>query len=34
MYNGVDIYQTRHYIKINIKSFIEKAFAKHKLRLG
>ena len=29
MYNGVDIYQTRHYIKINIKTFIDKAFAKH-----
>ncbi len=29
MYNGVDIYQTRHYIKINIKSFVDKVFAKH-----
>jgi hypothetical protein len=29
MYNGVDIYQTCHYIKINIKSFIDKVFAKH-----
>ena len=29
MYNGVDIYQTRHYIKINIKTFIDKAFVKH-----
>ena len=29
MYNGVDIYQTRNYIKINIKTFTKKAFAKH-----
>ena len=29
MYNGVDIYQTRHYIKINIKTFVDKVFAKH-----
>jgi hypothetical protein len=29
MYNGVDIYQTRYYIKINIKTFIDKVFAKH-----
>ena len=28
MYNGVDVYQTRNYIKINIKTFINKAFAK------
>ena len=29
MYNGVDIYQTHDYIKINIKTFVDKAFAKH-----
>jgi hypothetical protein len=29
MYNGVDIYQMRDYIKINIKNFVDKAFAKH-----
>ena len=29
MYNGVDVYQTRDYIKINIKTFVDKAFAKH-----
>ncbi len=28
MYNGVDVYQTHNYIKINIKTFINKAFAK------
>jgi hypothetical protein len=26
MYNGVDIYQTRHYIKFNFKTFIKKFF--------
>ena len=29
MYNGVGIYLTRDYIKINIKTFVNKAFAKH-----
>jgi hypothetical protein len=29
VYNGVDIIQTHFYIKINVKSFIEKAFEKH-----
>jgi hypothetical protein len=29
MYNGMDIYQTRYYIKINIKMFIDKVFTKH-----
>jgi hypothetical protein len=29
MYNGVNIYQTQDYIKINIKTFADKAFAKH-----
>jgi hypothetical protein len=29
MYNGVDVYQTRDYIKINVKTFVDKAFAKH-----
>ena len=29
MYNGVDVYQTRNYIKINIKTFVAKAFTKH-----
>jgi hypothetical protein len=29
MYNGVDVYQTRDYIKINIKTFVNKAFVKH-----
>jgi hypothetical protein len=29
MYNGVDIIQTQFYIKINVKSFIEKTFEKH-----
>jgi hypothetical protein len=29
MYNGVDIYQTRHYIKLNVKTFIDKVFVKH-----
>jgi hypothetical protein len=26
MYNGVNIYQTHHYIKLNVKTFIEKVF--------
>ena len=29
LYNGVDIVQTRHYIKLNVKTFVEKVFAKH-----
>jgi hypothetical protein len=29
LYNGVDIIQTRHYIKLNIKTFVEKVFVKH-----
>jgi hypothetical protein len=29
MYNGVDIYQTRHYIKLNMKTFIKKLFKCH-----
>jgi hypothetical protein len=29
MYNGVDIYQTKHYIKLNVKTFINKVFTKH-----
>ena len=29
LYNGVDILQTRHYIKLNVKTFIEKVFEKH-----
>jgi hypothetical protein len=29
MYNGVDIYQTKHYIKLNVKRFINKVFVKH-----
>jgi hypothetical protein len=29
MYNGVDVLQTKHYIRINIKTFIEKAFKQH-----
>ena len=29
MYNGVDVYQMLDYIKINIKTFVDKAFAKH-----
>ena len=29
LYNGVDIIQTRHYVKLNVKTFVEKAFAKH-----
>jgi hypothetical protein len=26
MYNGIDILQTRHYIKINVKTFVNKIF--------
>jgi hypothetical protein len=29
MYNGVNIYQTCHYIKLNVKTFIEKVFERH-----
>jgi hypothetical protein len=29
MYNGVDVLQTRHYIKINVKTFINKVFKHH-----
>ena len=29
LYNGVDIVQTRHYIKLTVKTFVEKAFSKH-----
>jgi hypothetical protein len=29
LYNGVDILQTRHYIKLTVKTFVEKAFSKH-----
>jgi hypothetical protein len=29
MYNGVDVLQTKHYIRINVKTFIEKAFEQH-----
>ncbi len=29
MYNGVDILQTRHCIKLHVKSFVEKVFVKH-----
>ena len=29
MYNGVDIYQTRYYIKINVRTFVDKVFEKH-----
>ena len=29
LYNGVDIIQTRHYIKLNVKTFVEKVFSKH-----
>jgi hypothetical protein len=29
MYNGIDVLQTRHYIKISITSFINKVFEKH-----
>jgi hypothetical protein len=26
MYNGADIYQTRHFIKLNVKTLIKKVF--------
>ncbi len=29
MYNGVDVLQTQHYIKINVKTFINKVFKCH-----
>jgi hypothetical protein len=29
MYNGIDVLQTRHYIKASVRSFIEKVFEKH-----
>jgi hypothetical protein len=29
MYNGVNVLQTRHYIKINVKMFIDKVFKHH-----
>jgi hypothetical protein len=29
MYNGVDIYQIRHYIKLNVKTFVDKVFQRH-----
>ncbi len=29
MYNGVDILQTRHYIQINVKAFIDKVSERH-----
>jgi hypothetical protein len=29
MYNGVNVLQTKHYIRINVKIFIEKAFKQH-----
>jgi hypothetical protein len=29
MYNGIDIYQTGHYTKLNIKTFIKKVFEQH-----
>jgi hypothetical protein len=29
MYNKVDIYQTRHYIKLNVKTFVDKVFQRH-----
>jgi hypothetical protein len=29
MYNGIDVHQTRHYIKISVRSFIDKVFKKH-----
>jgi hypothetical protein len=29
MYNGVNIYQTCHYIKLNVKTFVEKVFECH-----
>jgi hypothetical protein len=29
MYNGIDVQQTRHYIKISVHLFIDKVFVKH-----
>jgi hypothetical protein len=29
MYNGIDVLQTRHYIKISVRSFINKVFEHH-----
>jgi hypothetical protein len=29
MHNGIDVHQTRHYIKISVASFIDKVFVKH-----
>ncbi len=29
MYNGIDVLQTRHYIKVSVRSFMEKVFEKH-----
>jgi hypothetical protein len=29
MYNGVNMYQSCHYIKLNVKTFIEKVFEHH-----
>ena len=29
MYNGIDVHQTRHNIKISVASFIDKVFVKH-----
>jgi hypothetical protein len=29
MYNGVDILQTKHYIHINVNTFIDKVFERH-----
>jgi hypothetical protein len=29
MYNGINVHQTRHYIEISVRSFIDKVFEKH-----
>ncbi len=29
MYNGIDIYQTHHYINLNVKTFVKKVFECH-----
>jgi hypothetical protein len=29
MYNGINVHQTQHYIKISVRSFINKVFEKH-----
>jgi hypothetical protein len=29
MYNGIDVLQTRHYIKISVRSFVDKVFEHH-----